>query len=151
MTEHRQSFFGAEPEGRVYFNIRLDRSGQVPEFPLELNIADHVIPYATTPIAQEELVSVEPSLVTWRLWLADAEMYRALLAKAGTTDALYIVHGALATIDRTVQEGTVLYDVLAYTTLRGLGNMQTSRANGIEVDATFRRLIDPATGLGVAP
>lgn len=147
----RQSFFGAAPEGRVYFNIRLGRDGYVPDWPLELNIADHVIPGAFPPIAHEELVSIEPSPVTWRLWLADGDAYRALLAKAGATDTLYIVHGVLSLADRTEQVVETLYDVLPHTTLRGLGQPQASRANGIEVDATFRRLIDPATGRGVAP
>ena len=149
----RQSFFGTVETGRVYFNIRLDDrdGGQVPDWDLPINAHDHVIPYADPPRSEEEIVSVDPCFVTWRLHLASREDYRALRAKLGTTDTLWVIAG-LQSQGEAIQVDGDTYDELPLTTLRRLERpaFSVDDRNGCEVDVTFRRHIDPTTGEAVS-
>ena len=141
------SLFGTVETGRVYFTIRADHrdGGQLADWSLALNAHDHIIPYSDPPRSYEEIVSVEPSFVTWRLRLASRDVYRALRAKLGMTDTLYVLYGLQSQGDPVQIDGTT-YDALPQTTLRELGRPAFHRGGLVSVDATFRRHIDPATG-----
>lgn len=148
----RRNWFGTTDTGQVFFNILVDSrdGGQVPDWTLRIVYEDHVYPYADPPRSDPEYITSEPSTVTWRVWLASREDYAALRAKLGQTDTLYVLHNLQSQGD-TVQVIDTLYEALAGTTLLALDRpaFAVDEDNGCEVDVTFRRHIDPATGEAV--
>ncbi len=141
--------FGTVESGTVSFEIVADGWG-IDDWSLPMNIVKTSIPGASPPITEVEVVLTGPSVVTWRLHLDSRADYQALRAKLGTVDTLSIARdlqshdGAESTVDG------VVHVTLPYTLLDGLGrDTEFALAGWVEVDATFLRQLDPATGSAV--
>lgn len=137
--------FGAAP-AMVYFSVERDPdSGNLPGWSTPGNIHVHVIPGAFPPRSSIEVVSIEPSVATWHLWLPNRAAYHALLARLTTAATLTVVANTQMHPGTYYELHGFAYEDLPQTTLIGLDNELIASDGVVEVDATFMRQVDPVT------
>ncbi len=142
--------FGDAPATMAHFSIRIDdRSGELADWSMTPNIVTHVFPGGFPSRSEIEVIGFEPSVVTWRLWLASRADYHRLLAQIGKTGNLTVLAGRQSHLGVYHEVHGVAYEDLPYTTLMNLSNQRFFIDGDCEVEATWQRQIDPATALGV--
>lgn len=145
-----RSQFGRLETGPVYFNIRStgDRReawrGGGPQ------VRWFTIPGSNPPKRVGQVPVILPATATWRLYLSSEADLQALAAKQGAEDELIIPHRIQSHAGTVIPGVHTLFVKLPFTILETIENEASLSDGGFEVDATFSRLLDPATGLGVA-
>lgn len=152
----RATFVGfgdpAVPTTMAWFRIVVDRNdGSVPDWVgSEPNIDIQVIPGSFPPVVETELISFGPATVTWRLAFDGRDDLRKMRAKLGTVGTLSIIAGIQSHIGVYRGIHGRGYEHLPETLLMAVDNVAVDIEGRVEADATFLRVIDPATGLAVA-
>ena len=134
--------------GSAGFNIiATDQNGLMPGWIAQPNIIVTPIPGSSPPITEVEIVWPQgPSRATWRVYVDNQTDYLALVAKTAVIDTL-IVPERVQAHSGTEAGGQVH---LIHTMLLSMGPPSARIDGSIEVDMTWLRQLDPATGEAVA-
>lgn len=134
--------------GTAGFNIEAeDAYGTVAGWTAQPNIIVTSIPGSNPPITEVEIVWPQgPSRATWRVNVDNQTDYLALVAKTTSIDTLIVPRRVQAHAGSELS-GQVY---LPHTMLLSMGPPAARIDGSIEVDCTFMRQLDPATGEAVA-
>jgi hypothetical protein len=143
--------FGTTGSGIVSFAVVADNPrGQIAGWSGGPKIIVTPIAGSDPPITQLEKIYTGPSRVMWRLYLDSIEDYQALKAKEGTIDILTVAANTQTHPGDAVTVNGEPHVQLPHTQLLLLNDEDVRFADYVEVEATFVRQLDPATGLPVA-
>jgi len=141
----------AVPTTMVWFGILMEgREESIPDWEgSEPNISIRVISGSFPPVVEKELISFGPATVTWRLAFDSRDDLRKFRAKLGTEATLSIIAGIQSHIGVHRPVHGQGYEELPSTTLLRVDRVAAFVDGTAEADATFLRVIDPATGQAV--
>lgn len=151
MTDHPRESFGSTATGVARFDVLIpgNANGIASWSSPKPNISRRTIPGSFPPRVETELISFEPSSVSWLLSFDTMADYWALLAKLATVDTLTMLANTQSHRGTYISVHGIGYVALSFTMLDDLTDPLVEVDGAIEASAVFTRQIDPRTGLAV--